>query len=66
MKRWQQILLQVGASATQVFNLWGGIIPTKYQLPIALGIGSIQVIAGAAQAHFNPDGTPATEPYQKP
>lgn len=66
MKLSTNILAQSVALIAQLFNQVGGVVPAKYQVPIALGIGVAQSIM-AFVAHFtNPDGTSASTAYVKP
>lgn len=67
MKKWQNWMLQGFALAGQIGNFalqnqWGG---GKTPQIIAGGLSLVQMI-GALLAHqFNPDGTPASQPYVK-
>lgn len=59
-------LLHATAIGGQVFAAYGGIIPPKYQGPIAIGLGAIQFTIGQIQHGQNPDGTPARLPFTPP
>lgn len=59
------LIVQAGALLVQAGNQLAGIVPVKYQVPVALTVGIIQSVV-ALLAHFrNPDGTPAQAPYVK-
>lgn len=65
MKSFLNKLFQITAVAGQVTNQFGGLVPAKYQPPIAIGIGILQGVAGAFAHYYNPDGTPAETPWKK-
>lgn len=59
-------LMHATAIGGQVFAAYGGIIPVKYQGPIAIGLGALQFTIGQIQQTHNPDGTPAELPFRPP
>lgn len=63
MPRWLNIVFQITALAGQGFNLFGNMIPAKYQIAITGGIGAAQAAVGVLAHSFNPDGSPATVSY---
>lgn len=67
MKRWQSILIQSVLTAGQVANvgLENNMIPGKATPYVALGVGLIQLLLANKAHNSNPDGTPASVPYQK-
>lgn len=66
MKKWQNILTQVVMTGGQALNIWQGFIPDKYKMIIALGLGSVQLVAANMAHNSNPDGTPVELPYVEP
>jgi len=54
-----QLLLLVG----QGVNMFGGIVPTKYQPFVAFALGLSQLGLGLYNHYYNPDGTPAKVAY---
>jgi hypothetical protein len=58
-------VVQVIGVGLQLYNQYGGMVPTKYQPAAAAIVGAIQGIV-ALMAHFsNPDGTAAATAYVK-
>ena len=66
MKLSWNLLFQGAALIVQYGNQASGLVPQKYQTGIALAVGFAQALVAWRQAHFNPDGTPATTPYIPP
>lgn len=66
MNRPTNIIVQIASIAVQGFNMWGGFIPPKYQLAVGTVIGAVQAVASLVAHNYNPDGTPATIPYDPP
>ena len=65
MKRWWNIAFQTVASVTQLANIYAPFLPPKLQGTVT-GILTVAQGAVAILAHqFNPDGTPAAQPYRK-
>lgn len=65
MKLSWNVILQLIATAIQVLNGMGEVLPPKYQ---ALGAGllaGLQLIVATLAHYSNPDGTPAEIPYTK-
>lgn len=63
MKLSYNLLFQGAALIVQYGNQASGFVPVKYQTGIALAVGLAQALMAWRQAHFNPDGTPASTPY---
>jgi hypothetical protein len=62
MKLKTNIFVQLVSTAGQLLNAYGGLIPPKYQVIVASGLGIAQGIA-ALIAHFsNTNGTPQEQP----
>jgi len=56
-----QLLATLGQGANAIYDF----VPLKYKWYVAAAIGFIQMLAGWRASYFNPDGTPAREPYVK-
>jgi hypothetical protein len=63
MKLSWNLVFQGLALVVQYGNQASGYVPPKYQPWIALVVGLAQAGIAWRQAHFNPDGTPATQAY---
>jgi len=58
--------IQIIGVGLQIYNQYGGLLPTKWQPVAAATVGILQGIS-ALFAHFsNPDGTSAAVPYVAP
>lgn len=66
MKRFWNILFQVGAVGTQLLNLYVPFIPPKYVGMITGILTTAQGTAAVVAHNYNPDGTPAEVPYSPP
>lgn len=59
------LIFQAAALIVQYGNQASGVIPAKYQTYVALGVGLAQALVAWRAHNVNPDGTPASVPYQK-
>lgn len=57
------LLFQLAALIVQFGNLASGYLPPKYQATLLLIVGIAQAVVSYRAHKFNPDGTPATQPY---
>jgi len=60
-----QIALQTALAALQGVIAGGAPLSPMVKLYIVLGISALQGILGVSGLFVNPDGTKASEPYQK-
>ena len=63
MKLSWNLAFQAAALVVQYGNQASGVVPAKYQTYVALVVGLAQAIVAWRQAHFNPDGTPASTAF---
>lgn len=47
----------------QLLNVVGVLVPLKYQLLATTIIGAVQAAIAVISHNYNPDGTPAAQPY---
>lgn len=66
MKFSTNMLTQILATAGQLFNAVGGVIPGKYQGLIAGILAGTQLIVASVSHYSNPDGTKVETPYVAP
>lgn len=64
MKRWVQVLIQLGGFILQAANIWTPFIPPDAKPYVAAGLATLQLAIGYKAAVYNPDGTPATEAWK--
>lgn len=57
------IIAQIVGIILQLGNALSGVVPPKYQFLVAGIIGVLQAVQGMLAHSYNPDGTPATQPY---
>ncbi len=62
MTRWVNVSVQILGTAAQILFASGALGKWNW-IPAAV-IGAIQAGAATAAHSYNPDGTPATEPYR--
>lgn len=63
MKLSVNVVIQILATVVQAANAASSLFPPARQAEIAAGVGVVQAVS-AFLAHFsNPDGSPASEPY---
>ena len=65
MPRWLTNLMQAVATAGQVLNIYGALVPVKYQIPITAVLGVASIVVNNIAHSYNPDGTPVAVPYIK-
>lgn len=66
MKMSFNTVLQALAWAGQGANIALDVLPGKGKFYAALALGGIQALSGLLAQFYNPDGTPAVLPWQKP
>ena len=66
MKRWLNITSQIVFGSGQIVNLAFPILDDKQRVFVAVILGMAQLIISALAHEFNPDGSAAAQPYQKP
>jgi hypothetical protein len=64
MTRKFTIVFQIIGMLIQGYNVYGGLIPPKYQGVVAAAVGLLQAIQGVAAHSFNVDGTPQTMAFK--
>lgn len=64
MPKWLGIVVQLILLAGQCLNQITTMLPEESKWIVLAVLGALQVAATAVQAHFNPDGSPATLPYR--
>lgn len=57
------IFAQITGLGLQALNIWGGLIPPKYQGFVAMGVALAQGLTAQKAQYSNPDGTKATTPW---
>jgi hypothetical protein len=65
MKLSWSLLFQGLAVIVQYGNHASSVVPAKYQSGVMLVVGLAQTAVLWRQAHYNPDGTPASTAYVK-
>lgn len=63
MKRSTNSWIQIIAMIGQTLNIFGNLIPVKYQPWVLLGLGTAQSVTGLLAQSSNTDGTPQEKPF---